>query len=75
MSGVVLPIERDDQELAPIFTAWSEGDYSGFAYPRSRWLHDIEQVLRRRFPSSSSRDRTLTARTFAPFQLAKPGVP
>lgn len=75
MSGVVLPIARDDQELAPLFTAWADGAYSGFAYPRSRWLHDVEEILRRRFPRSSSRDRTLTARVYAPFELAKPGVP
>lgn len=71
----MLPIDRGDLELAPFFVAWSDGAYSGFVYPRSRWLHDVEQVLQRRFPRSRSRDRTLTARTFAPFYLAKPGVP
>ena len=36
---------------------------------RSVWLSGFERVLRSYFPQSSSRERRLTARHFAPFWL------
>lgn len=39
-------------------------------HPRSEWLRWVEDELRRLFPASSSADRKLTARHYAPFPLA-----
>ena len=42
----------------------------GAAFPRSKWLKDLEDDLRVYYPDSSSADRRLTARNVAPFYLA-----
>lgn len=47
-----------------------------FPYPRSAWLSLYESILRDAYPQSSSADRKLTARHYAPFPLALgPDVP
>jgi hypothetical protein len=42
-------------------------------YPRSIWLRRVEDDLRAYYPSASTADLSLTARTHAPFYLAQPG--
>ena len=64
----------DDPALAQLRELWPEYELS-MIYPRSKWLHDFEAVLRWHYPHSTSKQRTLTARLAAPFPLAKPGVP
>lgn len=63
-----------DRAFALLIEAWPNYSTS-FPFPRSVWLHDFEAMLRRHYPASTSRQRTLTARLAAPFPLAKPGVP
>lgn len=64
----------DDPALAQLRAAWPQYA-STLLYPRSKWLHDFEAILRWHYPGSSSKQRTLTARLAAPFPLARPGVP
>jgi hypothetical protein len=42
--------------------------------PRSSWLSAVEAELRQFYPHASTADLALTARTYAPFPLAQPGV-
>lgn len=65
----------DDPRLAELGAAWDRGEWYGLPYPRSKWLHAFEAILREHYPQSSSKQRTLTARLAAPFPLARPGVP
>lgn len=66
--GTLLPLP-DDPRLAWLVTEWPW--FAGtFTYPRSVWLGQYERVLREWFPAASSRDRSLTARHYAPFPLA-----
>lgn len=77
--GTLLPIPEgsqlaDDLNLARV--AWQGGGYAGEPHPRSVWLRNVEQALRSAYPASSSADRKLTARHYAPFPLALgPDVP
>ena len=74
--GTLLPIP-DDPFFAEIIAAWPDvfGGYAG-GFPRSAWLHDFEARLREHYPQSSSADRKLTARHYAPFPLRDgPNVP
>jgi hypothetical protein len=48
---------------------WLDGDYAIVAWPRSVWLGQVEAALLMHFPQSSSADRKLTARHYAPFLL------
>jgi len=58
---------------------WLAASYALFVaaymFPRSRWLHDFEAILREHYPHASSDQLTLTARLAAPFPLALPGAP
>ena len=80
MTARLLPLPDD-----PRFQAWidgwpanstpSGGSYFG-AFPRSYWLSYFEGMLRPFYPASTSRDRSLTARHYAPFPLRDgPNVP
>jgi hypothetical protein len=68
---VPLPVP-DDPRIATLIAEWPDGSRWPF---RSRWLHDLEEVLRSSYPFASSDQLTLTARNLAPFPLALPGVP
>ena len=62
--------------MQALIDAWNAGAWAAaYQWPRSRWLHDLEAVLREHYPQASSDELTLTARNLAPFPLAKPGVP
>ena len=65
----------DDPELKALVNLWPAFEGSGIPYPRSKWLHAFEDVLRGHYPHASSDELTLTARLAAPFPLALPGVP
>jgi hypothetical protein len=66
----------DDNRLTQLVLAWPlYRDNARQRYPRSRWLHDFEAVLREHYPQASSDRLTLTARNAAPFYLALPNVP
>lgn len=69
-----LPVP-DDPELAQLLESWP--DYQAtFHAPRSKWLSDVEAVLRLHYPHASSRELSLTARGLAPFPLMQgPNVP
>jgi hypothetical protein len=67
---VPLPIP-DDPLIAELLAAWP--DPARWPY-RSRWLHDLEAVLRAHYPQASSDQLTYTARQIAPFPLAIPNV-
>ena len=72
--GTLLPLP-DDPRLASLLADWPEpfttdAIVSGHYYPRSFWLRLFEDVLRIYYPQASSRDRSLTARHYAPFPLA-----
>ena len=68
-----LPLPEDPL-LDSLTVAWTWYQTS-YPFPRSRWLHDFEAILREHYPQASSDELTLTARLAAPFPLAKPGVP
>lgn len=51
--------------------AWIAGVYDDFPFPRSKWLSDLERALRPMYPSASSRDLNVTARSLAPFPLQR----
>ncbi len=57
----------DDPRFADLIAAWPDPLRWPF---RSRWLRAFEDVLREFYPFASSRDRSLTARHYAPFPLA-----
>lgn len=74
--GTLLPIPEGSelgQGIAWMIEAWP--DSQRWPY-RSRWLSELETRLSFAFPQSSSADRKLTARHYAPFPLALgPDVP
>jgi hypothetical protein len=70
---VPLPIP-DDPRIEELLGKWP-GAYIDWAYPRTRWLFQVEAVLREHYPQASSDQLTLTARNLAPFPLALPGIP
>jgi hypothetical protein len=74
---VPLPLPDDGrfQLLVASWPLYLRGEFDG-AWPRSRWLHDFEAVLRQHYPHASSRELSLTARHAAPFPLRDgPDVP
>jgi len=78
MTASLLPLPDDPrfQELIdewPGFVAAAVSPPPGMPplrYPRTVWLTYFEDLLRTAYPQSSSADRKLTARHFAPFPLA-----
>lgn len=73
-SGVPIEWHGDadaERVVSDLLTAWRTGEYSGYPAPRARWLGDLELALSAIFPSSSSADRTVTARALAPFPLTQ----
>ena len=77
-NGTLLPIP-EGSDLAAEIERFMEGwpaDFAGVAFPRSAWLGYVENTLRIAYPQSSSADRKLTARHYAPFPLRDgPNVP
>ena len=76
MTASLLPIPDDPRfpaliEAWPDWTMWANHG----AWPRSSWLHSFEALLREFYPSANSDSLTLTARTYAPFPLARPNEP
>ena len=67
--GTLLPLP-DDPRFQRIIDAWTETGGEAYAYRRSVWLSLFEDLLRPYYPAASSRDRSLTARHYAPFPLA-----
>ena len=72
-NGTLLPIpEGSDLELRvqAWVSEWPEYERSVLRFPRSAWLGALEsRILHPAFPQSSSADRKLTARHYAPFPL------
>ena len=68
MTGTLLTLP-DDPRYQELIDAWPDG-FRFFDHPRSAWLTIFEQHLFYAFPQSSSRDRTMTARHYAPSPLA-----
>ena len=70
-NGTLLPIARGSA-LELVLTRYAEAWRPvSVQWPtRSRWLAEVEEVLGLCFPDSSSADRRLTARHYAPFPLA-----
>ena len=68
MTARLLPLP-DDPRLTELMQAWPEFQ-TRYRYPRSAWLKAFEGLLSLAYPSASSRDRSLTARHYAPFPLA-----
>ena len=72
--GTLLPIPDETREY--VVSLWTPSFQGLYTYPRSVWLGEVEAMLRAMFPQSSSADRKLTARHYAPFPLAQgPNVP
>ena len=70
MTATLLPIP-DDPYFQQLIDEWNSGYYLQHAVsPRSLWLSHFETALKQHYPASSSRDRSLTARHYAPFPLA-----
>lgn len=70
--GTILNVSESPNAVARIGILtgyWNDGLYAGAAYPRSLWLTHVETELAHFFPSASSRDRNVTARSLAPFPL------
>ena len=71
--GTLLPIPEGSvlaDALALTVRAWEAGGYAHETWPRSVWLRNFEQRLRSAYPESTSADRKLTARHYAPFPMA-----
>ena len=74
MTATLLPIP-DDPRFPALIAGWPD-QFANRSFPRSAWLGMFEAVLEEHYPSSSSRDRSLTARSVAPFPLRDgPNVP
>lgn len=73
---MLLPLP-DDPRLQELIDEWPQlSQLPGIPFPRSAWLKAFETLLREHYPSASSRDRSLTARHYAPFPLRDgPDVP
>lgn len=68
--AVLLPLP-DDHRFPALIEAWPDFQTrAGGAWPRSAWLRSFESLLSEFYPQASSRDRSLTARHYAPFPLA-----
>lgn len=76
-NGSLLPIPADIQPaLDELIAAWPDFEARLAAESRSKWFSIVEGVLHNVYPQSSSADRRLTARHFAPFFLKDgPNVP
>jgi hypothetical protein len=72
--GSLLPIP-DDPIFPELTAAWPQFQ-EAYRFPRSAWLGSMEYQLKAFYPQSSSADRKLTARHYAPFPLRDgPNVP
>ena len=72
--GTLLPIP-DDPRFAELLEAWP-AFVERYRFPRTNWLGQWNALLSQHYPQSSSADRKLTARHYAPFPLALgPDVP
>ena len=76
MSASLLPLP-DDPRFQALIDEWTMWEQRGiFPGLRSSWLKAFEDGLREFYPQASSRDRSLTARHYAPFYLRDgPNVP
>jgi hypothetical protein len=75
--GTLLPliITESDRRFEFFIEQWPD-PWAMLPHPRSAWLYQFEGVLKEYYPQSSSADRKLTARHYAPFPLAQgPNVP
>ena len=71
----LLPLP-DDPRFQRLIDEWPRLEAMGLAHPRSFWLRNFEDALLPFYPVSTSRDRSLTARHYAPFPLRDgPNVP
>jgi len=70
VTATLLPLP-DDPRIPALIELWPEIErqYAN-AHPRSFWLGGFEQILRENYPAANSASRKLTARHYAPFQLA-----
>ncbi len=72
--GTLLPLP-DDPRFTRLRDLWPDW-FEPYPHPRSIWLGTFERILSELYPQSSSADRKLTARHYAPFPLAQgPNVP
>jgi hypothetical protein len=67
VTATLLPVP-DDFRFPALLEAWP--NYRYLIWPRSEWLRDFEDLLREFYPSANSDSLTLTARHYAPFDLA-----
>ena len=68
----LLPIAEEQPDLLQVLLAsWGNRYYEKQPFPRSKWLSNFEDELRKLFPYSTKRERNLTARHYAPFELAQ----
>lgn len=74
MTYTLLPIDTTDPKIRELRAAWPEFQQA-YTFPRANWLGSMEYLLRELFPQASSEELTSTARSLAPFPLAKPGTP
>jgi hypothetical protein len=75
VTASLLPIP-DDPRFSLIQEMWTDGRFSAFPHPRSRWLSEFERLLREFYPSANAASLKLTARHSAPFYLRDgPNVP
>jgi hypothetical protein len=65
-NGTLLPLPVFDPIFVSLMDAWP--DYESWPH-RSDWLSQFETHLHAHYPQSSSADRKLTARHYAPFPL------
>ena len=72
MAASLLPIPDDPRfpQLVDLWPAWA-----AMGVLRSVWLKEYEGLLREFYPSANSDSLTLTARTAAPFYIARPNEP
>ena len=74
MTASLLPIP-DDPRFPAMVESWPQ-EWTPYEFPRSRWLHIFEGLLREFYPQANSRSLSLTARHAAPFPLRDgPNVP
>lgn len=74
LTASLLPLP-DDPRFPALVELWPEFPLV-YQWPRSKWLHDFEALLREFYPQANSSSLKLTARHAAPFPLALgPNVP
>ena len=68
LTALLLPLP-DDLRFTALVELWPEFPLV-YRWPRSKWLHDFEALLREFYPQANSASLKLTARHAAPFPLA-----